>query len=52
MIEQFIFLVHIKDPILDEDVLRRKAYSVVEDGLGWDGSSCLVVCDNLLVCCV
>ncbi|KFZ02170.1 hypothetical protein V500_00408 [Pseudogymnoascus sp. VKM F-4518 (FW-2643)] len=43
LIQRFIDLVHIKNPILDEGMLKRMANRVVEDGLTWDGSSCLVL---------
>jgi hypothetical protein len=41
--ERFLSLVHTKNPILDEHMLRRLASAIAEDGLTWDGQSCLVV---------
>lgn len=43
LMERFFHHVHIKNPILDESSLKQDALAVVEDGLGWDESSCLVV---------
>lgn len=43
LVERFLELVHIKNPILDVDMLRSYAQNVVEDGLRWDSASCLVV---------
>ena len=43
LVERFLSLVHIKNPILDENTLRRYARRAAEDGLSWDGPSCLVV---------
>jgi hypothetical protein len=43
LVDRFLSLVHIKNPIVDEDALRSGARKVVEDGLSWDGQSCLVV---------
>ena len=45
LVEKFISYVHIKNPILDIKTLKMYARRVVEDGPGWDGESCLVVCD-------
>lgn len=43
LMERFFHLVHIKNPIVDQDKLRKNARTVVEDGLSWDAGSCLVV---------
>lgn len=40
---RFLSLVHTKNPILDEHALRRMAIAVAEEGLRWNGPSCLVV---------
>jgi hypothetical protein len=44
LVEKFLLYVHIKNPILDVKTLKSYAQRVVEDGPGWDGGSCLVVC--------
>jgi hypothetical protein len=43
LVDRFLSLVHTKNPILDDDTLRLYARNVEEDGLSWDGLSCLVV---------
>jgi hypothetical protein len=43
LIEDFLSLVHIKNPVLDPDSLRSHTRKVVEDGPSWDAHSCLVV---------
>lgn len=43
LMEQFFLLVHIKNPIVDEKELKNYARHAVEEGLGWDEGSCLVV---------
>ena len=43
LVERFLELVHIKNPILDVEMLRSYTQDVVEDGLKWDSASCLVV---------
>lgn len=43
LVDRFLSLVHTKNPILDDDSLRRQAETIAEDGLSWDGPSCLVV---------
>lgn len=42
-VQKFFDLVHIKNPILDQQTVWSYAQAVVEDGLEWDSSSCLVV---------
>lgn len=42
-VQKFLDLVHIKNPILDQRTVWSYAQAVVEDGLQWDSSSCLVV---------
>ncbi|CAM1508932.1 Fc.00g026710.m01.CDS01 [Cosmosporella sp. VM-42] len=46
LVERFLVNVHIKNPVLDPDDLRRKARHVSESGFGWDEDSCLL----LVVC--
>ncbi|KAH9208480.1 hypothetical protein DL95DRAFT_345425 [Leptodontidium sp. 2 PMI_412] len=41
--ERFLSLVHTKNPILDESTLRQFANAFAENGMGWDGPSCLVL---------
>jgi hypothetical protein len=48
LIEDFLSLVHIKNPVLDPDSLRSYTRKVVEDGPSWDAHSCLVV-SNLCI---
>ncbi|KAJ5096205.1 hypothetical protein NUU61_005561 [Penicillium alfredii] len=43
LMDRFFYLVHIKNPIVDEESLRHDARKVIEDGLGWDEGSCLVL---------
>jgi hypothetical protein len=43
LVNKFLINVHIKNPILDVEDLKRKARFVVENGFGWDAASCLVV---------
>ncbi|KAI9038749.1 uncharacterized protein KD926_010484 [Aspergillus affinis] len=43
LVQAFLELVHIKNPILDIGMLCSYARSVVEDGLKWDPASCLVL---------
>lgn len=43
LVEKFLALVHIKNPILDVATLRQYARRVAEEGARWDGKSCLVV---------
>ena len=41
--DRFLSLVHTKNPILDESTLRQFANTIAENGMSWDGPSCLVV---------
>jgi hypothetical protein len=43
LVNKFLVNVHIKNPIVDADDLKRKARWTVEHGFGWDTTSCLVV---------
>lgn len=43
LIERFFHLVHVKNPVVDPEELRKYARRVVEYGLSWDEGSCLVV---------
>jgi hypothetical protein len=43
LIDNFLAVVHTKNPILDVMTLKKYARRVAEDGPGWDGQSCLVV---------
>lgn len=45
LINRFLLNVHIKNPVLDAEDLRRKGRWILEHGFGWDAASCLVVCD-------
>ena len=51
LIDRFLRHVHIKNPILDEEMLRQESDRVVEEGLGWDACSCLVVCNPFAFTC-
>jgi hypothetical protein len=44
---RFLSLVHTKNPILDERTLRTMASTAADEGLRWNGPSCLVVCISL-----
>lgn len=43
LVQRFLDLVHIKNPVLNPDTIWSYARRVVEDGLEWDSPSCLVV---------
>jgi hypothetical protein len=43
LVEHFICRVHTKCPVLDVQTARRYAAEVAQDGLRWDGPSCLTV---------
>lgn len=43
LIDTFLTNVHIKNPILDSDDIKRKGRRTAEHGFGWDAASCLVV---------
>lgn len=43
LVNRFLKFNFIKNPVLDIDILRQEAQSVIENGLQWDGGSCLVV---------
>ncbi|KAJ5770035.1 uncharacterized protein N7511_002086 [Penicillium nucicola] len=43
LMEQFFLLVHIKNPVVDEEELKSHARNAVEEGLSWDEGSCLVL---------
>ncbi|KAH6879479.1 hypothetical protein B0T10DRAFT_520121 [Thelonectria olida] len=43
LVQRFLELVHIKNPILDVDIMWSYARDVVEDGPKWDSASCLVL---------
>ncbi|KAF2009396.1 hypothetical protein BU24DRAFT_444855 [Aaosphaeria arxii CBS 175.79] len=46
LVERFLTNVHTKNPIFEPEYLRTLSKSVVENGIGWEASSCLV----LIVC--
>ncbi|CAG9978427.1 unnamed protein product [Clonostachys byssicola] len=50
LVEKFLLYVHIKNPVLDHDKLRKYAKTVREEGPGWDGKSCLVLMACALGC--
>ncbi|KAM5344153.1 hypothetical protein ACJ41O_012690 [Fusarium nematophilum] len=50
LVQRFLDLVHIKNPIIDVDTIWSYARSVVEDGLKWDSASCLVLLACALGC--
>ncbi|KAJ5106612.1 hypothetical protein N7456_003287 [Penicillium angulare] len=43
LMERFFHMVHIRNPIVDQEDLQRNARIVLEDGLSWDEGSCLVL---------
>lgn len=43
LVRRFLDLVHPKDPVLEVGTLWSYAEGVAENGLRWDGTSCLVV---------
>ncbi|CAH0051688.1 unnamed protein product [Clonostachys solani] len=43
LVQRFLHLVHIKNPILDPDTLWSYVRHVTEDGFQWDPPSCLVL---------
>ncbi|KPM42712.1 hypothetical protein AK830_g3857 [Neonectria ditissima] len=50
LVQRFLDLVHIKNPILDIRTLWSYARNVLEDGLKWDSASCLVLITCALGC--
>ncbi|KAH7399863.1 hypothetical protein BKA64DRAFT_642021 [Cadophora sp. MPI-SDFR-AT-0126] len=50
LVEEFLALVHIKNPILHPDSLRLYARNVAEYGPQWDSRSCLVYLASSLGC--
>lgn len=46
LVQKFLELVHVKNPILDTDTILSYAHHVAEEGLRWDAPSCLVVCPH------
>ncbi|KAK7408949.1 hypothetical protein QQX98_008893 [Neonectria punicea] len=50
LVQRFLDLVHIKNPILDVRTLWSYARTVLEDGLKWDAASCLVLITCALGC--
>ncbi|KAF4974102.1 hypothetical protein FZEAL_8975 [Fusarium zealandicum] len=49
-VQQFLDLVHTKNPILDVETVCLYAQTVAEDGLRWDSVSCLVLLACSLGC--
>lgn len=49
LVQRFLDLVHIKNPVLEPETIWSYARRVVEDGLKWDSVSCLVVSPSLAV---
>lgn len=43
LLESFLENVHIKNPVLDESIVRRYLQQACVEGLRWDAESCLVV---------
>lgn len=43
LVEAFLLNVHVKNPIFDPNYLRSMAKAVVDEGFGWEASSCLVL---------
>ena len=43
LVQRFLDHVHIKNPILETEMIWNYAQRVAEDGVGWDCSSCFVV---------
>ncbi|KAI6367395.1 hypothetical protein MCOR25_004931 [Pyricularia grisea] len=50
LVDKFLMEVHVRNPILDEEELRRHARDVAENGMGWDGKTCLVLIACALAC--
>ncbi|KAJ2902733.1 hypothetical protein MKZ38_000159 [Zalerion maritima] len=48
--KKFLAFVHVKNPILDVADFNAKVRHAAEYGLGWDGSSCLVLVACALAC--
>jgi len=42
LVQLFMMLVHVKNPILEVETLRSYVRQIKEDGPSWDGKSCLV----------
>ena len=47
LVQRFVEFVHLKNPVVDVDTLWSYTHQIVEDGIDWSPSSCLVVCDSL-----
>ncbi|OKL57885.1 hypothetical protein UA08_06714 [Talaromyces atroroseus] len=43
LVKRYLTLVHIKNPILDEQTLLKQARGIAEVGFDWTGESCLVL---------
>ena len=43
LVERFLINVHIKNPVLEPDDMRRKSRHIAETGFAWDEDSCLLV---------
>ncbi|TLS20217.1 uncharacterized protein PpBr36_11496, partial [Pyricularia pennisetigena] len=50
LVDKFLMEVHVRNPILDEEELRRYARDVAENGMTWDGKTCLVLIACALAC--
>lgn len=48
LVDKFLTNVHIKNPILDPEDIKRKGRWILENGISWDARSCLVVCLSLV----
>jgi hypothetical protein len=48
LMQDFLEFNHIKNPVLDTKLLREDVRVVAENGLQWDGGSCLVVSIRVL----
>jgi hypothetical protein len=43
LVQRFIEFVHLKNPVVDVETLWFYTHQIVEDGINWSASSCLVV---------
>ena len=49
LMESFLQNVHVKNPVLDESIVRRYLHQACANGLAWDAESCLVVSHCLVL---
>lgn len=51
LVQGFVDYVHIKNPVVDIDVLELYTQRLMKHGVRWDAASCLVVCCSAVLSC-